>query len=102
MQSTIILTTHHLDEAEKLADWICVIEKGAIIVENTSENIKQKYGKGYHLTITSKVEEGQLKYADVEKIKSLVEQYKLKSGELQHLKDELNFLVKPSDKSMSS
>ncbi len=40
MQSTIILTTHHLDEAEKLADWICVIEKGAIIVENTSENIK--------------------------------------------------------------
>ena len=39
-ESTIILTTHHLDEAEKLSDWICVIEKGAVIVENTAENIK--------------------------------------------------------------
>jgi ABC-type multidrug transport system ATPase subunit len=32
----MILTTHHLDEAEKLADWICVIEKGNVIVENTA------------------------------------------------------------------
>ena len=30
-KSTIILTTHHLDEADYLADRICVIEKGNII-----------------------------------------------------------------------
>lgn len=40
MKSTIILTTHHLDEAEKLTDWICVIEKGSVIVENTAAQIK--------------------------------------------------------------
>lgn len=51
MKSTIILTTHHLDEAEKLTDWICLIEKGSVIVENTAAQIKEKYGKGFHLEI---------------------------------------------------
>lgn len=54
MKSTIILTTHHLDEAEKLTDWICVIEKGSVIVENTATQIKEKYGKGFHLEICMK------------------------------------------------
>jgi ABC-type multidrug transport system ATPase subunit len=40
MRSTIILTTHHLDEAEKLSDWVCVIERGSVIVENTAQQIK--------------------------------------------------------------
>ena len=48
---TIILTTHHLDEADELADRIAVMQKGEIYVVGSGDFIKQKFGIGYHLTI---------------------------------------------------
>lgn len=71
MKSTIILTTHHLDEAEKLTDWICVIEKGSVIVENTAAQIKEKYGKGFHLEICMKSSSASFKYQDIERYKAM-------------------------------
>lgn len=50
-ESTILLTTHHLDEAEKLADDICVIDHGNVIAQGTASSIKNKYGKGYYLAL---------------------------------------------------
>jgi ABC-type multidrug transport system ATPase subunit len=98
MKSTIILTTHHLDEAEKLTDWICVIEKGSIIVENTAAQIKEKYGKGFHLEVCLKNNEGVFQYTDIEKYKSMVEKSKLKALELEHLPAQVNLLIKPLQK----
>lgn len=34
-----------------LSDWICVIEKGSVIVQNSPDQIKEKYGNGYYLTL---------------------------------------------------
>jgi ABC-type multidrug transport system ATPase subunit len=48
---TLLLTTHHLDEAEHLADRVCVIEKGSLLVLATPNFIKKKVGSGYKLTI---------------------------------------------------
>ena len=59
LKSTIILTTHHLDEADYLSDRICVIEKGDLIAEGTPNQIKDQYGKGYYLSIHSEEEENQ-------------------------------------------
>ena len=38
---TVILTTHYLDEAEQLADRICVLEKGKIKLIDTPSNLKK-------------------------------------------------------------
>ena len=60
---TVVLTTHHLDEADILADRIGVMAKGELLTIGTSNFIKKKFGvgkslqkliTGYHLTITIK------------------------------------------------
>ena len=50
---TILLTTHHLEEAEKLAERICIMSKGKLLTLGTSEFIKKNFGVGYHLEISA-------------------------------------------------
>ena len=40
-KTTIILTTHYMDEAEKLCDRIAFIDKGYLVALDTLENLKQ-------------------------------------------------------------
>ncbi|HLR66966.1 MAG TPA: ABC transporter ATP-binding protein [Virgibacillus sp.] len=40
--TTIILTTHYLEEAETIADRICILEKGALKALGTTKEIKQQ------------------------------------------------------------
>ena len=49
---TIILTTHHLDEAEILANRIGIMAKGELLAVGSSEFIKKKFGEGYNLRLT--------------------------------------------------
>ena len=37
---TVLLTTHYLDEADKLADRLVIIDRGAIVAEGTPEELK--------------------------------------------------------------
>lgn len=39
---TIVLTTHNMDEAEKLSDTVAIMDKGKLIICDTPENIKRK------------------------------------------------------------
>ena len=39
---TILLTTHYMEEADELADRICIMDHGKIIAMDTSENLKKK------------------------------------------------------------
>jgi ABC-2 type transport system ATP-binding protein len=42
---TIFLTTHYMDEADQLSDTICIMDKGKIITQGTSENLKAALGQ---------------------------------------------------------
>ncbi|CAD8050496.1 unnamed protein product [Paramecium sonneborni] len=49
---TIILTTHHLDEAELLANRIGIMSKGQLLAVGSSDFIKRKFGEGYNLKLS--------------------------------------------------
>jgi ATP-binding cassette, subfamily A (ABC1), member 3 len=53
---TIILTTHHLEEAEHLAERIGIMARGKLLTVGTCDFIKKKFGIGYHLMVYSKQE----------------------------------------------
>ncbi|XP_006867848.1 PREDICTED: ATP-binding cassette sub-family A member 12 [Chrysochloris asiatica] len=51
---TIILSTHHLDEAEVLSDRIAFLEQGGLRCCGSPFYLKETFGDGYHLTLTKK------------------------------------------------
>ncbi|XP_046971050.1 uncharacterized protein LOC124538088 [Vanessa cardui] len=48
---TILLTTHHLDEAELLSDQIIIMHKGRIHTTGSPIEIKRTLGTGYNLSV---------------------------------------------------
>jgi ABC-2 type transport system ATP-binding protein len=42
--STILLTTHYLDEAEVLSQRLYIVERGRVLVEGTAEDLKHQVG----------------------------------------------------------
>ena len=48
---TILLTTHLMDEADLLGDRIAIVHSGRLFACGSSMFLKNKYGKGYHVTI---------------------------------------------------
>lgn len=47
----VVLTDHYLDEAEKLADYVVIVDNGEIVTEGTVSHLKTKYGQGNLLQI---------------------------------------------------
>ena len=48
---TIVLSTHHLDEADLLSDRLAIISSGELQCVGTTMYLKRKYGEGYHLIV---------------------------------------------------
>jgi ABC-2 type transport system ATP-binding protein len=45
-KKTVVLTTHNMDEAERLADRVAIIDHGQLLVLDTPEALKQRLGLG--------------------------------------------------------
>lgn len=41
---TIFLTTHYMEEAENLSDWVCIMDHGRIIAEGTPQDLVARLG----------------------------------------------------------
>ncbi len=51
--STILLTTHYLDEAEALSERLYVVEGGQVLVEGTAEAIKKQVGGTLKVSVSN-------------------------------------------------
>ncbi len=47
----IILTTHLMEEADRLSDRVAIIDRGKLLVVDTPENLKKSVGEGDSITI---------------------------------------------------
>jgi len=50
-RKTIILTTHNMDEAERMADRVAIIDRGRLLILDTPEALKRTVGEGDVLEI---------------------------------------------------
>ncbi|HSA99340.1 MAG TPA: ABC transporter ATP-binding protein [Anaerolineales bacterium] len=50
-QKTIIITTHNMDEADRMADRVAIIDQGRLLVVDTPEALKHTVGEGDVLEI---------------------------------------------------
>ncbi|XP_041662328.1 ATP-binding cassette sub-family A member 12 [Cheilinus undulatus] len=69
---TIIMSTHHLDEAEVLSDRITFLERGGLKCCGSPFHLKDKLGQGYKLTLTKKMQ-NQEKQIDNAELKSFIQ-----------------------------
>lgn len=49
---TVLLTTHHMDEADILSDQVAVIHKGKLLCNGSPLLLRSKFGCGYQLTVS--------------------------------------------------
>jgi len=48
-KTSLILTTHYMDEAEFLCERIIIMDQGSILADNTLENLLHKYNRAHNL-----------------------------------------------------
>lgn len=80
--ATIIYTSHYMQEIDDICDRIAIIDKGNIIAEGTSEELKNLVGDKRNLNVTIKkeidgLEEKMLEITGVEKVVCNENQYKI-------------------------
>lgn len=72
---TVILTTHDMDEAERLCDRIAIMDGGKLITQGTSKELKRQSGNSEVLQIT--ISNGDKNKILVEKLKDMVREIKI-------------------------
>ena len=55
---TLLLTTHYMDEAERLCDRIVLIDQGLLLAEDTPKGLIARYAKGYAVEIDKPLPDG--------------------------------------------
>ncbi len=72
-EKTVILTTHNMDEADRLADRVAIMNHGEILLIDTPKNLKKTIGKGDILEIRLEKNVDELNFNE---LKPLCESFK--------------------------
>jgi ABC-2 type transport system ATP-binding protein len=70
--TTIVLTTHDMEEAEKLSNRVCIIDRGRLLVLETVERIKARIGEGDLFEVEIASDDGPPLAALVQRLRSEV------------------------------
>jgi ABC-2 type transport system ATP-binding protein len=58
---TILLTTHYLEEADRLASYVAIVDRGRIVAGGTPDELKgQLHGDAVHIDLADHAERGRL------------------------------------------
>lgn len=86
---SIVLTDHYLDEAEKLSDYVVIMDNGKVVAEGTTEELKKKYGDGLLLQV--EFDEEQVK--EKEKVDKLLKELKEKHKSVEFVNNEVGIIT---------
>uniref|UniRef100_A0A663MHD8 ATP binding cassette subfamily A member 4 n=1 Tax=Athene cunicularia TaxID=194338 RepID=A0A663MHD8_ATHCN len=64
---TIILSTHHMDEADILGDRVAIISQGKLFCSGSPVFLKNSFGSGFYLTLVRKMKTTKIRRATVKK-----------------------------------
>lgn len=81
-EKTVILTTHNMDEADRLADRIAIIDHGRLLLTDTPTNLKKTVGEGDILEIVLENCNESVSRQFAEKLASLFTDIKINNGSL--------------------
>ena len=84
-KSSIILTTHRMDEAEALCDTIVIMINGKFVCYGSPVHLKQNYGQGYQVIVRVK------KVTSLDAVDSNIKQklnYFIRQYDLQEIQNE--------------
>ncbi|KAM8855240.1 uncharacterized protein abca12 [Spinachia spinachia] len=70
---TVIMSTHHLDEAEVLSDRIAFLERGGLKCCGSPFHLKDQLGQGYKITLTKKTQNSGSEQIDNAELKAFVQ-----------------------------
>ncbi|XP_027467992.2 ATP-binding cassette sub-family A member 3-like [Zalophus californianus] len=84
---TILLTTHHMDEADVLGDRIAIMVKGSLQCCGSSIFLKRIYGVGYHIIMVKEP------HCNVEEIIRVVDQHVPEARLENNVAAELSFIL---------
>ncbi|KAM9287173.1 glucosylceramide transporter ABCA12 [Morus bassanus] len=90
---TIILSTHHLDEAEVLSDRIAFLEHGGLKCCGSPFYLKETFGDGYHLTLTKK--KNMMEECDTTAVTSLIQSHLPEAYLKEDIGGELVYVLPP-------
>uniref|UniRef100_A0A8C3EXC1 ATP binding cassette subfamily A member 12 n=1 Tax=Corvus moneduloides TaxID=1196302 RepID=A0A8C3EXC1_CORMO len=98
---TIILSTHHLDEAEVLSDRIAFLEHGGLKCCGSPFYLKETFGDGYHLTLTKKKVCNMIEECDTTAVTSLIQSYLPEAYLKEDIGGELVYVLPPFKSTVS-
>ncbi|XP_029874701.1 ATP-binding cassette sub-family A member 12 [Aquila chrysaetos chrysaetos] len=96
---TIILSTHHLDEAEVLSDRIAFLEHGGLKCCGSPFYLKETFGDGYHLTLTKK--KNMIEECDTTAVTSLIQSHLPEAYLKEDIGGELVYVLPPFKSTVS-
>ncbi|XP_078536724.1 glucosylceramide transporter ABCA12 [Lissotriton helveticus] len=102
-EKTIILSTHHLDEAEVLSDRIAFLENGGLKCCGSPFFLKEKFGEGYHLTLTKKYKDRDTdQHCNTEAVTALIQSHIPEAYLKEDIGEELVYILPPFNAGISA